>query len=261
MAEELEPLKCHGKKEEHTKVSADDVLNAIAEGQDIDIRYADIQGDLVIMKIKDRLELDEDARLIIQGSVRMVDSAIGGDADFAEVSFIGDANFSGASFSKDVHFASASFSKKVYFARASFNGGAYFNSAIFGAKANFVGASFIGIADFIEASFIGDADFATASFGGYAHFSGARFSKKAAFLRVAMERPADFAKLEYLENTMRVGFWNYILQPRLQSIVFLMTRGEGGEAGEEAGHGLLGYEHGGGDGWRVKSLPQALHRR
>lgn len=70
MEEKLEPFKVRGTKEKLEPVKADDILNAIAEGRDIDIEYAVVVGDLNIKEIADRFE-QKDGKLVIEENIRM----------------------------------------------------------------------------------------------------------------------------------------------------------------------------------------------
>ena len=64
-----QPFTRHGTEEKRIEISADEILNAIAEGRDVDIKYAVIEGDLDIRKIGHQLERNEGNRLIIQGTL------------------------------------------------------------------------------------------------------------------------------------------------------------------------------------------------
>jgi len=81
MIEKLEPFVRSGTKDRHIIISADEVLNAITEGQDIDVEYTDIIGNLDIRTINDRLDKDEYNRPIIQGNIRVANSMIWGYVD------------------------------------------------------------------------------------------------------------------------------------------------------------------------------------
>ena len=110
MEEKPEPFKRHGKSaKERIEVRADDVLNAIAEGRDIDVECADIQRDLDIRRIDDRLERDDDDRCIIMGNVSIVDGTIGGNADFTEASFSGDTGSTGVVIERPADFTGVEF--------------------------------------------------------------------------------------------------------------------------------------------------------
>ena len=66
----------HGTEEQRMNVPEDKVhiiMDSIAKGWDIDIKYADIDGDLDISKIADRLEKDEEGgENVIKGNVSIL---------------------------------------------------------------------------------------------------------------------------------------------------------------------------------------------
>ena len=175
----LEPFVRHETEENQVELSADEVLSAIAEGRDVDIEYAVIEGDLDIEKIRDDLA-EEDGRPVISCDVKIRDSTIKGETDFSHTTFSGGANFGGATFSGEI--------------------------------ANFRDATFTGAADFALATFTGAADFSAATFSGAAYFLGTTFSGDAGFSQAHMERPANFSYVRFKENTVFVGLWNDVLR-------------------------------------------------
>ncbi len=261
MAEELEAFERRGAEAEPIRVEADEVLEAIAEGRDIRIEYAVIDGDLDIQKIKGQLEQDERGRLLLKGYIEIRNSEVSENADFSSAKFSGNADFSSAKFSRKASFRSAKFSGNTYFMSAKFfgdanftfagfSGNADFNSTEFSRYASFSFAGFSGNADFNSAKFFGNANFISAEFSGNAHFNSAKFSRKASFMSakfsgdayfmfaefsedaivyfwaVAMGRPASFADVMFSENTTLVGLWNDILHPLVWPIVWLFTGGK-----------------------------------
>ena len=62
MENTLELFVREGTSDQHLQINADDILNAIAEGQDIYVKYCDIEGDLDIGKIEGRLNKDEEGK-------------------------------------------------------------------------------------------------------------------------------------------------------------------------------------------------------
>jgi len=67
---ELEAFTVRGKKENPETLKAEDVLDAIAEGRDVDIEYAVIDEELDIRQIGDCLERDGEGLLAIRGNLR-----------------------------------------------------------------------------------------------------------------------------------------------------------------------------------------------
>ena len=218
----LEPFVRHGTEENQVEVSANEILNAIAEGRDIDIEWAVIEGDLDIEKIRDGLD-EEDGRSVVRCNVKIWYGAIKGKTGFRQARFSGDAYFF-TSFSGDADFDGATFSGNAYFTEVMFSGDADFVGATFSGDANFVGATFSGNADFdgaafsgnayfTEVTFSGDATFSVATFSGSAYFFRARFSGDANFMQAHMEWPANFAGVCFKENKVLVGLWNNVFRP------------------------------------------------
>lgn len=189
---ELEPFVRHGTKGERIEVSADEVLNAIAEGRDIDIEDAVIGGNLDIGKIENRLERNGNDRSVIRGNIAIQHSEIRGDVYFTFVTFSGRAYFAFATFSGDANFGSATFSRNVDFGSATFRRGAHFSSTIFSE---------------------------------HVYFGSATFARGVYFSYVTMERPANFSNVHFRENTVFTGLWNRILRPLCWPIVWLLTIG------------------------------------
>ena len=143
--------------EEPVEVTADEVLNAIAEGKDIEIEYAVIKGDLDTGMIAEHLELDEDGNPVIWGNIVFRSTEIRGYTIFSSIIFRGDSTFSSVTFKGDADFLGAVFSEYAAFSSAAFAGFADFTGAVFEGNAHFIGTSFNGDADFKYATFSADA--------------------------------------------------------------------------------------------------------
>lgn len=131
MEEERETYRRHGTEDEPVTVDAQEVLDAIADGKDIDIEYADIQGDLHIEVIYEKLEQTEDGEPIIEGKMSILRSTIRGVMDL-----------SGATFNSSVVFNGTTFSSSVAFCAATFNAGLAFHGATFKMLLDFSEATF-----------------------------------------------------------------------------------------------------------------------
>ena len=204
---------------DRVKVSAEEVMNAFAEGVDIDIERAIIDGDLDISSIAYRLDLDENRKMVIKGNIGIRFSEITGDTvfssvhfnqkvSFTSVTFVGSAEFDGATFGDYADFSSATFNREANFRDAVFKGNVDFISPTFRDDAFFELANFNGYAYFRTAIFGGTVDFTDAAFGAAAVFIDATFVEKAKFLRTSMASPASFEGAKYRENTVIAGLWN-----------------------------------------------------
>ena len=152
-------LRLHGNVDQRVEVAADKVsiiMDAIADGWDIDIRYAILKGSLLTTKIKDRLKPDEDGRKIIEGGISIQDSEIQGDTSFWKSSLKGYSDFLGTTFGGYVLFSRCKFHEGARFSECTFKGYAEFKNAVF-------------------ESLQGDFDFDRAIFGKDVKFEGATF--------------------------------------------------------------------------------------
>ena len=202
-------LRLHGTEKQRAKVEAAKVhviMDAIVQGWDIDIRYADIEGDLDISKIANKLG-HAHGRLVVKGNIGMRRCNISGSADFRSAQFRGSANFGSAQFIGSANFKSAHFIEDANFVSAQFSGDADFVSAQFSGLADFR-SQFSGSANFGSAQFSEYACFVSAQFSGLANFRSAQFSGSAYFGSVVMAEPANFADVTFRENHVFKGLWN-----------------------------------------------------
>jgi hypothetical protein len=132
------PFTRHGTEEQRIEVSADEILNAIAEGRDVDVKYATINGDM-----EEVLERDENGFRIIKSALGIQSCMIEG-ASFNSVQFNEAAFFSYTKFSGDTWFLGAQFNSDVFFHTAQFSGTVDFTATRFGGNTVFAGAHFGG---------------------------------------------------------------------------------------------------------------------
>ena len=215
-----------GTAESKIKVAAGDILSAIAAGRDIDIEYADIDGDLNIGRIADKLQRDETGKPVIRGNIGIRNCTLGGYT-FSSATFKGNSIFSRTIFTGYTEFIGTDFSKYADFSGATFNGDVEFVDAIFGGNAHFISTTFKGDASFKYAKFSGEGsfrntifsknvDFTDATMSGATDFIGATFTEESRFLRTYLERPASFQGVSIRENTVAAGFWNNVLRKVLR---------------------------------------------
>ena len=167
------------------------ILTALAEGLDVDIRYASILGPLELSLISKEFDRTEDGRLRVAGNV-----------NFENSEFRGPVSLSGASFGGNVHIFSCTFPCNTSFSGASFRRDADFRGTVFNGDVGFRDVLFCGDAHFWEAEFYGEAQFA----GAFA------------------ERPASFSDVKFRENTVSAGLWNHIVRPCLNLPARLISR-------------------------------------
>ena len=241
---ELEPFKERGTEQNPKTVQAKDVLEAIAEGRDIDIEYAVIDGELDIRQIEERLEQDEQGRSTIRGGIRICNATFSGKAYFSGATFSGGADFEGASFNKDTDFSGATFfSGEAGFRYATFSGKAYFSGATFSGGADFEGASFNEWASFNEASFNKGTYFFGATFSGETTFGNAAFSGKVYFSEATFlfGIPPDFSGVRISENVEVSGLSLSTFLPFLRAEETIVREIEFPPEYHQAGVGILSY--------------------
>lgn len=250
----------HGTPENRIRLSASEILEAIAEGLDIEITYAVIDGDLDIDKssaIYRYLKRDERSGnptlkgnivinhsefsgyvsfiyAIFNGIVSFNDTVFRGNVSFRSADFkiygvafsnaifIGNADFINAKFNGDVDFSNANFKGNANLHASTFTGDVFFNNAIFTGNACFSYATFNKNADFSFTCFSGDAEFKFAHFSEDTIFVSASLGTSADFADVIMKFPASFTSVKFSENTLGKMLWNYLLCP----LIFLFTIGK-----------------------------------
>lgn len=205
------------------EVSAEEILNAIAEGRDIEVTSANIVGRLHIQEVAGRLERSINDLWIIRGQVRIDNSVICGEINLSDTEFWGSVSFEKTTFCMDdIHFERTKFcgdtsfslsriSGRAHFTSAIFMGRAYFDLTVFGGNGQFTNVIFEDFVSFHEATFTKLALFGSANFGGYADFSYAKFGSRVSFRAAYMKRVADFAHVVYDKNNLRSGLQNEIL--------------------------------------------------
>lgn len=225
------PFTRRGTKEEPVEVSADEILEAIAEGRDIDVHHAIIEGDLRIVKVADRLEKQRTSKYgsqkkpIIEGNIRIFYGTIYGETEFFDTIFSGKVDFSFTAFAGLARFSGAIFSEDVDFSLALFNEDAAFSRVTFNRKSKFNAAHLV-YPHFGGATFNEDANFVNASFSGNPKFEHVRFGSDVLFEGVSADNPGNFADVHFRENTVFVGLWNHFLRWLPRVIVFAVSIGK-----------------------------------
>ena len=133
------------------------------------------------------------------------------EADFRESVFREEADFSSANFNRSADFRESVFGKEADFSSASFNRSADFRESVFGKEA-----------DFSSANFNRSMDFRSATFAERVDFRSATFVEQVDFAQAYLRLPANFAGVEFQEDTARKWLWRYILRHVFQYPVFLL---------------------------------------
>ncbi len=231
MREKPEPFVRHG-MQELTGVGSDELLDAIANDQDIDLRGVSIYGDIDLGEITDRIELDGLDRPLIKGKISISNSKFHDKVGFGSCVFAEEMEISFTYFNEKVRFHNACFYGKADFNASTFCGEADFSSVIFNNYSNFDGATFNQGTTFESSTFCmyaqlgadynsDNTNFRLAVFNSPAEFINARFGKAdfgfATFNGIAMFSPATLKTAQNLPAPCLEGML-------LFSPVFLVER-------------------------------------
>jgi hypothetical protein len=183
----------HGTNQKRIEIESGEILNAIADGHAVDIKYAVIDGDIKTNGLSEESNISD---------ISIRDSEIHGNVIFKSSVFKGNLSFSGSIFSGNVDSESASFSGDVDFSSVTFNNHVSFERASFGRDTDFNGASFGGSVTFESASFDGNLNLSRTAFGaapsfGNSDFSRARFGDKVNFESARFDGKVDFSETNF----------------------------------------------------------------
>ena len=190
-------------KKENQDVSAKQILQAIANGDDIDLFRCRITSSLDLNALVGK-EINYDLKgLAIHQeeykSVIVLDHKL---------------RFYGCTFEDNVFFASpwneqdfldVVFKREVVFNSSVFKGQTRFSGAKFHGQAAFDGCIFNGVASFTEIEFRSLALFRTVEFNGYGLFNDSVFRKDARFVNTVFSRGANFTNVVFGGNTDFTG--------------------------------------------------------
>ena len=182
---------------ELTKVNAEDILQQIQKGEDVNFEDIRIMGELNLSKIKletipNEYKYRKNNHIGLECELKVVKSNITIKDSFFEDDVI----FSNTYFKKNIDFTNTYFSKRTDFRGVVCNKSANFIGANFNNYAGFGGASFDGVADFRYSIFNDNADFGDASFN-YARFWGTNFSAGADFCIASFNNSVAFINARF----------------------------------------------------------------
>jgi hypothetical protein len=224
--EAWEKYKKTGSEEVLPKVSADDILDAIVKGQNINLEHVIIHGELNIDKkasIYFQCACTESRKPILKSDIGIRHSIFEDYVSFVYAIFMGIVYFRDVIFCKDVCFDLTEFNNYgVPFENSSFRGRLNFSNAFFKGDVNFCNVNFNGDANFYYTRFMMDAKFTKSSFDANVDFKGAKFfgsaefdevaftGKKVSFKDSAFRRRTSFASSTF--NVVSVDFTNTIMK-------------------------------------------------
>lgn len=186
------PDDCSDEYKEANAIAAKEVIEAIKDGKDVEIKNVVIEG-LLILKSK-----------IIDSEITIERTKIKGQVDYSYATFKQVLSFKNSTFETDANFTAATAEKDIFLDEATFLGAANFlyltvggvfygNSTTFKNGANFNRATFEKGISFKKSNFEeGAADFGSSWVGSSAEFIGARFQQLASFDCAYIEGNAFF---------------------------------------------------------------------
>ena len=184
---------------EKQDVSANDILAALAGGEDIALNQCIVTGALDINRLLDPGEKFQMSALSITQASEQKTLTLTQSIVFDKCTFEENIVFSGPWDDKDS--LSVEFKKDVIFNSSQFSGQARFRNAVFRGTAGFDGCVFGGVVTFNNAAIHGDAKFRTAVFNGYCLFGGAVFKDSARFTNTHFVKGANFSHVKFFSQT------------------------------------------------------------
>ncbi len=187
-------------QKEKQSISATQLLQALADGDDIHLNQCVITGVLDINRFFDpsekfhteklRVDLDDQEQKLLTLSQSIV---------FDKCNFEENIVFTGPWADPDS--VTIEFKEDVIFNSSKFQGQARFRNAVFRGTAAFDGCSFDGVATFKNASFHSDAKFRTTVFNGYCLCGNAVFKSSARFANTHFVKGVNFSAVHFLGQT------------------------------------------------------------
>ena len=186
---------------EKQSVSASQLLQALADAEDIQLSQCTVTGLLDVNRFFDTAEKFQTAELLLKQGEQSRTLSFKQKIVFDNCVFEENTIFSGPWSEPDS--VSVEFKSDVIFNSSVFKSQARFRNSIFSGAASFDGCTFNGVVTFKNAVFCGDAKFRTVSFNGYcllgsavfnssARFSNSHFAKGVNLSEVKFYGPIDF---------------------------------------------------------------------
>ncbi len=208
---------------EKQRISATEVLQKIADGEEIALFSCTISGDLDVN------------RYFVDGEEFDLSSiSYSKDGDKIILKLSQQITFNSCIFEGNVWFAppwespeqmQVDFEKEVLFNSSVFQGQARFTNAQFSSYAGFDGCVFEMIACFRNADFFDKAMFRTVAFNGYGLFTGVKFHQEARFTNTYFSKGGNFTNVHFLSRTDFSGVYSKSKSvPVYESVVFARRR-------------------------------------
>ncbi|MHC4574784.1 MAG: potassium channel family protein [Planctomycetota bacterium] len=184
---------------EKQNVSASELLQALADGEDIRLSQCTVTGVLDINRLFEPGEKFQTGGVLLKDSGDGRRLTLRQSIVFDKCVFEENVVFSGAWSEPDS--LKVEFESDVIFNSSEFKGQARFRNGVFDGTAGFDGCRFGGVVSFKNAVFKGDAKFRTVVFSGYCLLGGAEFSGSARFASTHFVRGGNFSGTKFLGET------------------------------------------------------------
>ena len=204
---------------EKQNVTASELLQAIADAEDIQLTQCTITGVLDVTRLFDPAEKFQTEKLSVTERQDRKTLTLSQSMVFDKCVFEENVVFSGPWAEPDT--VAAEFKSDVIFNSSAFKGQSRFRNATFYGTAGFDGCTFGGVATFKSACFNGDAKFRTAVFAGYCLLGSAEFKSSARFANTHFAKGGNFSGVKFLGETDFGGVYSSSRTvPVYDSIVF-----------------------------------------
>jgi len=208
---------------EKQNVSASGLLQALADGDDIQLSRCTITGVLDINRLFDPAEKFQTEKLSLKHNQDCKTLTLSQSIVFDKCVFEENLVLAGPWSEPDS--VTVEFKKDVIFNSSVFRGQARFRNAAFYGTAGFDGCSFGGVVTFKNVTFHKDAKFRTAVFDGYCLLGNAVFKASARFANTHFVKGANFSEVKFLGHTDFGGVYSSSRSvPVYESIFFARRR-------------------------------------
>jgi hypothetical protein len=184
---------------EKQNVTASQLLQALADGDDIQLSQCTVTGVLDINRLFDPAEKFQTDKLSLKQNRDRKTLTLPQSIVFDKCVFEENVVFAGRWLEPDS--VAVEFGGDVIFNSSAFRGQTRFRNAIFHGTAGFDGCSFVGIVTFKNATFHKDAKFRTVLFDGYCLLGNAVFNASARFASSHFAKGANFSEVKFLGYT------------------------------------------------------------
>lgn len=234
---------------EKQNISASQLLQALADGDDIRLSRCTITGTLDINRLFDPVERFQTEKLPLQKNQGCRTLTLSQSIVFDKCIF--DENMVLAGPWAEPDSVAVEFKADIIFNSSVFKAQARFRNAKFCGTAGFDGCTFNGVATFKNAVFAGDAKFRTAVFNGYCLLGNAVFNSSARFANTHFAKGANFSEVKFLGQTDFGGVYSSSRAVPIYDLIFFARRRFGDDesfwgfvkqSAQEAGHYQLAGE-------------------